>query len=176
MRSTHLHSPFVPTDIRGESSGTSEELAKFILTDLKPPGPKRRPLLYLTGDKNRDTLPEILRGGNWDLVPLQVYQTQGSSTFSQNLKLALDSPHHQNSNDWWIVFFAPSAASFAAPFLRDHFDLPSTDSTSVTRRPAQVASIGSTTSTFLRQQLHLSVAAVARKPTPDDLLQAMIAS
>ncbi|KAJ7494646.1 tetrapyrrole biosynthesis, uroporphyrinogen III synthase [Mycena galericulata] len=174
IRSTHPHSPFSPTDIRGESSGTSEQLAKFILSDLESrPTPRRDPFLYLTGDKNRDTLPDILRGGNIELTSLQVYQTQGSSTFAEDLKLALDSSSHQDSDIFWIVFFAPSAAEFVTPFLRRHFDLPSVDSTSSTA--ARIASIGPTTSIFLREKLNLSVGAVAPKPTPEYLLEAIIA-
>ncbi|KAJ7127091.1 tetrapyrrole biosynthesis, uroporphyrinogen III synthase [Mycena epipterygia] len=174
IRSAHPHSRFVPTDIRGESSGTSEQLARFILADLESsPALKRRPFLYLTGDKNRDTLPDILRGANLELDPLKVYETQGSSTFPEDLKLALDSSSNKDYT-WWIVFFAPSAAEFVTPFLRHHFDLRSSP-TSLTRRPARIASIGPTTSTFLRDKLNIWVDAEALKPTPDDLLQAISA-
>lgn len=44
-----------------------------------------RKLLYLTGDKNRDVLPKILRDGGIELQTLQVYATQGSSTFAADL-------------------------------------------------------------------------------------------
>ena len=83
--------PSVPKDIRGAAeSGTGEKLAHFILRDL-PPSDGPRTLLYLTGDKNRDVLPNILRDGGVDLQPLQVYATQGSSTFASDLQKALDS-------------------------------------------------------------------------------------
>ena len=79
-----------PKDIRGaEESGTSEKLAQFILTDLPSTGAHSRRLLYLTGDKNRDTLPKILKDGGVELVSLQVYGTQGSSTFARDLKQEL---------------------------------------------------------------------------------------
>ncbi|KAJ7475764.1 tetrapyrrole biosynthesis, uroporphyrinogen III synthase [Mycena latifolia] len=175
IRSAHPHSPFAPLDIRGESSGTSEQLARFILADLElSPPSKRRPFLYLTGDKNRDTLPDILRDGNVELTPLQVYQTQGSSRFSEDLKLALES-HESDSNNWWIVFFAPSAAEIVTPFLRHHFDLRPMDPTFSPRLPARIASIGPTTSTFLRDTLRLQVDAEALKPAPDELLRAIVA-
>jgi hypothetical protein len=95
IRAAHPNSPFVPSNIRGESSGTSEQLARFILSDLKS---SSTPLLYLTGDKNRDTLPDILRDGSLKLAPLQVYQTQGSSRFSEELKLALEA----TSDGTWL--------------------------------------------------------------------------
>ncbi|KAJ7650377.1 tetrapyrrole biosynthesis, uroporphyrinogen III synthase [Roridomyces roridus] len=163
--SAHPHSPFSPVDIRGESSGTSEQLAKFILSDLGS-SPPVLPFLYLTGDKNRETLPEILRGGNVGLNPLQVYRTQGSSTFAEDLKLALES--HREFNSAWIVFFAPSAAEFVLPHLRRHFDL----SSPIVR----IASIGPTTAAFLKEKLDMEVHAVAEKPTPECLLQAMVAA
>ncbi|KAJ7931433.1 tetrapyrrole biosynthesis, uroporphyrinogen III synthase, partial [Mycena leptocephala] len=179
IRDVHPHSRFSPADIRGESSGTSEQLAKFILADLDslPPKSRQKPFLYLTGDKNRDTLPDILRSGDIEISPLQVYQTQGSSRFPDDLKLALESSSHQgnDSDIWWIVFFAPSAAEFVTPFLRRHFDLRSADAStpSLPQRAARIASIGPTTSTFLRDKLNVSVDAVAFKPTPDDLLHSI---
>ncbi|KAJ7158852.1 tetrapyrrole biosynthesis, uroporphyrinogen III synthase [Mycena filopes] len=175
IRETHPDSHSTPTDIRGASSGTSEQLAKFIVSDLVS-SPLQKRLLYLTGDKNRDTLPDILHDGNVQLSSLQVYQTQGSSRFSDDLTLALESPTHQESSIWWIVFFAPSAAEFVTPFIRHHFDLQSVNrAASPPRRTARIASIGPTTSTFLRDQLGISVDAQALKPAPDDLLRAITA-
>ncbi|KAF7330458.1 Uroporphyrinogen-III synthase [Mycena venus] len=175
IRDAHPNSRYSPSDIRGESSGTSEQLARFILADLEslPPPSRRKPFLYLTGDKNRDTLPDILASGDVELNPLQVYKTQGSSAFPDDLKLALESS--QDSSSWWIVFFAPSAAEFVTPFLRRHFDLGTMDTASPARRTARVASIGPTTSTFLQDKLNIAVDAVAPKPTPNDLLQVITA-
>ena len=79
---------FSRLDIRGESSGTAEQLAHFILND---PTSRSGQLLYLTGDKNCDTLPNILSGSGIELHPLRVYETQGSSTFEQELLVALES-------------------------------------------------------------------------------------
>ncbi|KAI5983290.1 hypothetical protein EDD15DRAFT_2316713 [Pisolithus albus] len=46
-----------PTDVRGRSeAGSAEKLARFILEDV----PESKKMLYLTGDKNRDTMPKIL--------------------------------------------------------------------------------------------------------------------
>ncbi|KAJ7637681.1 tetrapyrrole biosynthesis, uroporphyrinogen III synthase [Mycena polygramma] len=174
IRDAHPYSRLVPNDIRGESSGTSEQLANFIVADLDslPPESRQKPFLYLTGDKNRDTLPDILHNGNIELDPLQVYQTQGSSSFPDDLKLTLES--HQDSKIWWIVFFAPSAAEFVVPFLRQQFDFRPADAiTSSAKRAARIASIGPTTSTFLQEKLNISVDVVAPKPTPEDLLHAI---
>lgn len=68
--------------------------------------------------------------------------------------------------DWWIVFFAPSAADFVTPILRQHFEIPSSDSSSFAVR---VAAIGPTTHDFLKDKLHMRVDVVAPKPSPDAL-------
>lgn len=47
-------------------------------------------LLYLTGDKSRDTLPKILASKSITLDSLQVYETQGSSSFSHDLRIVLE--------------------------------------------------------------------------------------
>lgn len=76
-----------PRDIRGSAAtGTSEKLAHFILNDS---GDSKPTLLYLTGDKNRDVLPNILKDGGLALENLQVYATTGSSHFESDLQDAL---------------------------------------------------------------------------------------
>ena len=88
IREVAGHTLLAPVDIRGAAeSGTSEKLAHFILEDLPAARPTK--LLYLTGDKNRDTMPSILREGGVELQFLQAYATQGSSTFAADLRQAL---------------------------------------------------------------------------------------
>ena len=76
-------SPFTPysQNIIGEGSGTGEALAKVIIDDQGGRATKL-PLLYLTGDKNKDTLPTLAQAAGLDLEPLQVYGTRGSPKFS----------------------------------------------------------------------------------------------
>ena len=76
-------SPFTPSpqNIIGEGSGTGEALANVIIQDQANRAAKL-PLLYLTGDKNRDTLPTLLKAAGLHLEPLQVYGTRGSPDFS----------------------------------------------------------------------------------------------
>lgn len=80
--------PFAPQIIRGADSGGDERLAHFILDDLSSTRGTR--LLYLTGDKNRDTLPNILGGAGVELVNLQVYETRGSLRFEEDLREILE--------------------------------------------------------------------------------------
>ena len=59
MRDLFGDTVLVPKDIRGGSeSGTGDRLARFILDNIPRTGTKK--LLYLTGDKNKDTIPCIL--------------------------------------------------------------------------------------------------------------------
>ena len=80
-------SPFTPSSqyILGEGSGTGEALAKVIIDDQCDRATKF-PLLYLTGDKNKDTLPTIVQAAGLDLEPIQVYSTRGSPDFSTGVK------------------------------------------------------------------------------------------
>jgi len=80
-------SPFTPSsqNIIGEGSGTGEALAGLIIEDQDGRASKL-PLLYLTGDKNRDTLPKLVKAAGLDLEPLQVYGTRGSQKFSTGVK------------------------------------------------------------------------------------------
>ncbi|KAI0092390.1 tetrapyrrole biosynthesis, uroporphyrinogen III synthase [Irpex rosettiformis] len=152
----------------GSETGTGEKLAHFILEDLKPHTPALEhpvKLLYLTGDKNRDVLPNILRGGGIDLQPLQVYQTQGASTFPQDLDDAMNAVPDK-SRCWWIVYFAPSAADFVTPVLRNRFEIPDPNSQLFATK---IAAIGPTTSIFLRDELHLRVDVLSPKPNPESL-------
>ncbi|KAI0632717.1 tetrapyrrole biosynthesis uroporphyrinogen III synthase [Trametes polyzona] len=166
-------SPYVPRDIRGGAeSGTAEKLARFIVSDLPNTGSRR--LLYLTGDKNRDTLPKALGEAGIELESLQVYATQGSSKFEEDLKVALGEVP-PGTESWWIVHFAPSAAATVAPTLERCFAIPAAHgSQSIPRRHARVAAIGPTTATFLRDELHLEVAVVSDKPTADALSEGVV--
>ncbi|KIY67528.1 tetrapyrrole biosynthesis, uroporphyrinogen III synthase [Cylindrobasidium torrendii FP15055 ss-10] len=142
-------------NIRGEHSGNAEQLGPFILDDLNPSD--HRPLLYLTGDKNRETLPSILQP-RLKLKPLRVYHTTGATSFPVDLR-KLDT-----SGQWWIVFFAPSAADFVWPYIREYFK----------GTALKIAAIGPTTSNFLRDKLHLEVHVTASQPTPEALHSSIV--
>ncbi|KAJ7600762.1 tetrapyrrole biosynthesis, uroporphyrinogen III synthase [Mycena floridula] len=157
--------PSQDLDIRGEDTGTSENLARFILQDMGPGN-----LLYLTGDKNRDILPNILTEGGMQLYSIQVYETRGSRTFGTDLKRAI-SDGNEKVTEWWIVFFSPSSAQFVLPHLEQHFNLSST--TLQDKMLARILAIGPTTSAFLHDTLHLKVDAVATKPSPEGVVTAI---
>ncbi|KAI6002389.1 tetrapyrrole biosynthesis, uroporphyrinogen III synthase [Pisolithus orientalis] len=154
-----------PMDVRGGSgAGSAEQLARVILEDGDVSGSKK--MLYLTGDKNRDTMSKMLDTG-------RIYETCGSSTFAHDLEDALRKIMRRRA--WgWIVFFAPSAARHVYPALCDRFffrRLNDTDGTEI----AKVAAIGPTTASFLREEMGLRVDVVAPKPTPAELANTIAA-
>lgn len=83
------------SDVRGPSSGNATTLASFILDEPDQPWasfiPDDQPwrLLYLTGDKNRDTLTNILHEGGISAEPIQTYKTEGSLSFAEDLSAAI---------------------------------------------------------------------------------------
>lgn len=90
LRRQYSNSPYTPRNILGGGeSGTAEKLAHYILKHHSIQDGSHPTFLYLTGDKNRDTLPSILTAGGISLRPLQVYETRGSSTFARDLDEAL---------------------------------------------------------------------------------------
>ena len=96
MRDFFGDTVLVPKDIRGGSeSGTGDRLARFILDDLPKTGTKK--LLYLTGDKNKDTIPRILIDGGLELDSLKVYETHGSPNFLKDLGTVVKSPSGASS-------------------------------------------------------------------------------
>ncbi len=185
---THHHLLPSPAMIRGQESGNAEQLANFIVQDIQANGHESN-LLYLKGDKNRETLPSILNAASLKFDPVQVYGTTGSSSFKDDLErvieeharvkgaLSLFYPFRACSYaahiDRWIVYFAPSAAQFVTPILENYFSLPRVGASNSDRPPAKIATIGPTTFAFVQETLRLHVAATASKPSPDGLLLAI---
>ena len=100
-----LPSRLVPGDTRGQAqSGTAEQLAHFISSNISPrtDGSAVRKLLYLTGDKNRDTLPNILASAGVVLDVLQVYATHSSPSFPHDLKDAIE---NVQAGKWPVELF-----------------------------------------------------------------------
>lgn len=90
-------SQLYPKDVLGGAqNGTSEALAHFILERLSRPSndqkkrrrAKQHKLLYLVGDKTRDTLATILNDAKVgiELDAVQVYETKESPNFGSTLR------------------------------------------------------------------------------------------
>ncbi|GAA93815.1 uncharacterized protein L969DRAFT_92267 [Mixia osmundae IAM 14324] len=156
-----------PTRIIGsQRSGTGALLADLIIrehaTELKG---TERPLLFLTGDKTRDTLPIKLAAADLALEQMQVYQTTDSPRFQDELAAALRELGKDEQT--WLAFFSPSGVRAVRATLE------CSPRTAVDQASLRVAAIGPTTEEALRKTDLFEVHAIADQPEPESLLEAM---
>lgn len=135
-------------EVSGEETGNAAALV-----DLITKQELSRPLLFLSGNRRRDELPDGLRAEGVDFEEQVVYETH----FRSDLTLPPATPAR------WIVFFSPSGLDAvrraeAGP-LTGH----------------RCAAIGPTTAEALREQ-GLQVDVVAETPSPKGLVAAIVAS
>jgi len=112
-----LLQPNPPQDVRGTDSGTAERLAHYIVQDLGA-RERKQTLLYLTGDKNRETLARVVReglGGEDVLIELRVYATRGVRDFESHLARALgtDTGTYPPPPSFCICLIAPTTLCMA---------------------------------------------------------------
>lgn len=201
-------SPPPAATVLGEESGTGDKLARFIADHYaKAAGatttPLALPLLYLVGDKNRDTINRILGEARIQVDRVQVYQTTIADGFEtcleQILADVLGSEHEEDGAGQeeitvrdtsrlpsvWFALFSPSGAQHCVARLRQRGLLPDPSALEHTRPPfdkiqqlqqrrIKLAAIGPVTQTYLEAQEHLVVHAVAQTPDPQELLRAIL--
>lgn len=129
----------------GEASGSAEQLARYILKQAMG-----GPLLFLCGDRRRDTLPAILREGGIATEEIVIYRTR--------LRTLRAWPGHKKPD--WVVFFSPSG--FEALLQSPGLSL----------KGLAIAAIGSATAEVVRAE-GFAVQAVAEEPAPEALAQAL---
>lgn len=132
---------------RGEEAGSAEDLADLIIENSPD-----RPLLFLSGNRRRDTLPDRLNTAGVSFEELVVYETHTRGT--------LDWPEWDEDQPAWVVFFSPSGIEAAR---RDP---------TIVWNAVRKAAIGSTTADALRAA-GWTVDAVADAPTPEALCRAI---
>ncbi|GAA5920103.1 hypothetical protein JCM1841_004098 [Sporobolomyces salmonicolor] len=186
-------SPPAPSSVHGASTtGTGDLLARYILSHrpLLPTPSLNRPLLYLTGDKNRDTLPRLLKEGGVETRPLQVYETTKRDGFDEALEARLRSIREQADPGGriWIALFSPSGAEASLASLRRLGLLPAPPSPASPGAEAsdhsfpsvaprvRLAAIGPTTRDYLVHEVGVAVHAVARRPEAGELVGAVLAA
>jgi uroporphyrinogen-III synthase len=123
---------------RGEEAGSAGALVKVIEADAPS-----RPLLFLSGDRRRDALPDGLSHAGVAFDELEVYRTEVRT----GLRLPPDAS--------WLAVFSPSG-------------LDALERSGVDLSAVRLAAIGPTTARHLRDAGH-AVAAVAPEPTPQAL-------
>lgn len=136
---------FNPT---GEGSGSAEMLSEYIVhQDFE------RPLLFLCGNRRRDTLPALLSAHGVPFEELCVYASEERAELSLAARPLPD----------WVVFFSPTGVMVV---LHDGgWDL----------AKVRIAAIGETTAVAVRVRGY-RVGATAAEPTPDALVRAMVAA
>lgn len=168
---------YAPNLIHGaEHTGSGEALAQYIIVNHKPASDsdlEHRQLLYLTGDKNRETIPEILGDGGFSLRRLQVYETAAVDDLMKRSVEKMEALTASSQETPWVVFFSPSTAEAVLDAIPDS-RCASTESDSLSFRNSslRLASIGSTTREYLMSR-GLAVDASSGKPSADSLSQAI---
>ena len=128
----------------GVDTGSAEALVQY-LREHPPSGP----LLFLSGNRRRDTIPNGLEAADIAFEEEVVYETHS--------RTSLDLPPPTQTT--WLVFFSPSG-------------LEAVQQAEVIPSPYRIAAIGPTTAGALRDE-GLSVTAVAEQPSPDGLVAAI---
>ncbi|SGY12750.1 BQ5605_C011g06592 [Microbotryum silenes-dioicae] len=167
------------------TTGSGEKLARFIIRYFKNDDNRGRKwkLLYLVGDKNRDTLPSMLEveDGRFELDKLRVYQTkalEGSQLEKEVDELVKevvggDDERNEEGKILWIIFFSPSGAKAACQEFRRRRWIPNDDNDQDGDGGFQIriAAIGPVTRAYLQNDERLKVDAEARTPDAKDLLR-----
>jgi uroporphyrinogen-III synthase len=138
---------------RGEDAGDAGALAEQIV-EAAPSAP----LLFLSGNRRRDTLPNRLREAGLAFDELVVYETRSRSD--------LTLPPPGSSDPSWLVFFSPSGREAVE-------QAPAVDPDEL--QHYRLAAIGPTTAGAL-EAAGWTVEAVAPEPSPDGLVEALQAA
>lgn len=130
---------------QGQKSGDAASLAAVIAKKKQP-----ETLLFLSGNRRRDELPNALNEADVPFEELVVYET--------HTRRDIDIPDAQ-PNDW-LVFFSPSGIEAVQA------------TSSIDASSFRIAAIGTTTSAAL-EAAGLTVDAVAKYPTPEAVRRAI---
>lgn len=134
--------------VRGREAGSAGVLANLIIEhDFE------KPLLFLSGNRRRDTLPDRLNSANISFEELVVYET--------HLRRRLEWPFDPEDAPEWVVFFSPSGIEAVQEDDRIPWE------------HLRTAAIGSTTAGALRERGWI-VDAVAEAPEPEALYRAVV--
>ncbi|KAG9013716.1 hypothetical protein FRB94_001278 [Tulasnella sp. JGI-2019a] len=181
---THLY-PSPDTILGAAESGNAEKLGRFIIEDVqKRRDPTILPLLYLTGDKSRDTIKTMLDDASVPTQLLQVYETRTSAALKQDIEAAVEEATERagsklSSLHIWLVFFAPSSAKPSLPILERFYKLPALKEALDCGRTvpeARIAAIGPTTASYLteeHQPTSFRVDVTSPSPKPEALALAI---
>ncbi|TKA23128.1 hypothetical protein B0A50_07158 [Salinomyces thailandicus] len=183
----------LPCPVVGEESGNGEALAQMILehrktlsTEVTHLDGRTLPLLFLVGEQRRDIIPKTLQAES--LPPAQrtpvmevvVYETGEMATFEEDFTNLLREAKSAKVEEQWVVVFSPQGCEAmlnALGWLDER-----TGKYSAGRREVvsggtktRIATIGPTTSDFLRQTLEYEPDVCAETPSPEGVGEGIVA-
>ncbi|KAL8695226.1 MAG: hypothetical protein Q9218_000264 [Villophora microphyllina] len=167
----------------GEEAGTGELLANLILeehprlpsttSDEPDVGETMKPLLFLAGVKHRDIVPVTLKSHGIDVEEMIVYATAEAPSFPLELASALSVT--TTAPIRWIVIFSSTGGESllrALGFLdKETTRARKMDDSCWVDRKTFIASIGPTTSDYMKDTFGFEVDVCAAKPRPDSVRQ-----
>ncbi|KAJ9583329.1 hypothetical protein L9F63_022346 [Diploptera punctata] len=152
-RRTVMHE--LALEAQGCEAGNSNSLADIILQKKYV-----KPFLFPCGNLKHDTLPRKLNDGRVNIIPVTVYETKTHHLLEQTLQ---DIVVHTCSFPQIVIYFSPSGVRSTLPILLK---------LGVPLHLLKLIAIGPTTEKSLLEY-KLEVSSVAKKPTPEYLLEAV---
>ncbi|KAH8169023.1 uroporphyrinogen-III synthase hemD domain-containing protein [Sarocladium implicatum] len=175
-------SPQSSLTVHGSHTGTGDVLAPFILSHYSNEiYPSRRPppsLLFLVGETRRDIIPKTLMNPalspseRIEVVEEVVYGTGVMESFPDDFSGHLE--RTKGCERRWVVVFSPTGCD---GMLRGMGLLnEETGKVDLRRRDGRtvVVTIGPTTQKHLREEYGFDADAMARQPSPEGVLEAML--
>ncbi|CAP49244.1 uncharacterized protein PODANS_5_5700 [Podospora anserina S mat+] len=167
--------PQVPAlQVFGEHTGNGETLAPYILDHYRAWYKDRESvpaLLFLVGDKRRDTIPEVLTGAGWQLDEVVIYGTGEMKSFrddfSQRLQTTADRPRR------WVVVFSPSGCDSMLSALDLLDESSGKAKPKEPNRSTYIATIGPTTRDHLIHSFGYEPEVSAEQPSPEGVWNAI---
>ena len=143
----------------GQDSGNAEKLVPQILRDIPTCS---QPLLFPCGNLSKEILPKALADNAVELTTLTVYETGAHQGLTQCLRKVIEN----EGPPLFVVYYSPSGVNFTWPVLYQ-----------IGLNPENIGliAIGPTTEQALLDK-GMKVAAVASKPTPLSLKEALLAA
>ena len=168
----------------GENTGTGKALADLILDDHRTQMSVEKTdgkdsvtrMVFLTGERHRDVIPQKLRAAGVGLQEVVVYKTGLRPALVQDLVKALDDTREGDARYHWVVLFSASAANEILQCmgaLDDSTGEVKSDWFEDAKRRARVAAIGPTTAEAMRCEYGFMVDAVAEEPSPEGIRNAI---
>lgn len=166
--------------IIGKECGNALELAKNIISFFQISCEKKQDqeinLLFLCGNLRRNDLIEVLEKENqilnftkFKITELVSYQTKISSNLNSNSEQSNQSPLLtiiNQSNPTWFIFFSPSGVEAIASQL-------TTEEKLKILSTIKFAAIGATTGKAIKSHFGINQIAIASKPSPPALFEAI---